>query len=360
MTQTTDPALDIDPERLDEFVGRFATDLGAVLHSATVLVGDRLGLYRAMADCQWLTAEELAERTGTHLRYIREWLSAQAASGYADYDPSSERFRLTPEQAFALTSEDNPLFAPGGLQLASATLADVGLIADAFQSGHGVPWGDHHHDLVEGTLRFFRPNYIGNLTQNWIPALNGVEAKLQSGASVADIGCGCGASTIIMAEAYPASRFVGFDYHEGSIAKARQAAAAAGVADRCRFDVATAKDFEDGGYDLVTVFDALHDMGDPTGVGAHVLDTLAPDGTWMIVEPFAEDRLEDNLNPVGRIFYSGSTMICLPVSRSQKVDAGLGAQAGEARLRTVVTAGGFTRFERVAATPFNLVFEARP
>jgi 2-polyprenyl-3-methyl-5-hydroxy-6-metoxy-1,4-benzoquinol methylase len=360
MTQTTAPVLDIDPERLDAFVGRFAADLGAVLHSATVLVGDRLGLYRAMADCQWLSAEELAERTGTHLRYIREWLSAQAASGYADYDPSSDRFRLTPEQAFALTSEDNPLFAPGGLQLASATLADVGLIADAFQSGHGVGWGDHHHDLVEGTLRFFRPNYIGNLTQNWIPALDGVEAKLQSGASVADIGCGCGASTIIMAEAYPESRFVGFDYHEGSILKARQAAAAAGVADRCRFDVATAKDFEDGGYDLVTVFDALHDMGDPTGVAAHVLDTLAPDGTWMIVEPFAEDRLEDNLNPVGRIFYSGSTMICLPVSRSQEVDAGLGAQAGEARLREVVTVGGFTRFQRVAATPFNLVIEARP
>ena len=360
MTQTTNPPLDLDTQRLEAFVGQFATDLGAVLHCATVLIGDRLGLYRAMADCRWLTAEELAERTGTHPRYVREWLAAQAASGYADYDPSSVRFRLTPEQAFALTSEDNPLFVPGGLQVAASTLADVALTSEAFRRGHGVAWGEHHPDLVEGTLRFFRPNYIGNLTQHWIPALDGVEAKLHSGASVADIGCGCGASSIIMARAYPASRFVGFDYHEGSIMKARQAAVDAGVAERCRFDVATAKDYQDGGYDLVTVFDALHDMGDPTGAAAHVLDTLAPDGTWMIVEPFAEDRLEDNLNPVGRIFYSGSTTICLPVSRSQEVDAGLGAQAGETKLREVVTAGGFTRFQRVAATPFNLVFEARP
>jgi 2-polyprenyl-3-methyl-5-hydroxy-6-metoxy-1,4-benzoquinol methylase len=360
MTQTTSPTEAIDGERLDEFVGRFAADLGAVLHCATVLIGDRLGLYRAMADCHWLTADELAECTGTHLRYVREWLASQAASGYADYDPSTGRFRLTPEQAFALTSEDNPLFAPGGLQVAASTVADVALIAEAFRSGQGMAWGEHHPDLVEGTLRFFRPNYIGNLTQHWIPALDGVEAKLRSGASVADIGCGCGASTIIMARAYPASRFVGFDYHEGSIVKARQAAVDAGVAERCRFDVATAKDFQDGGYDLVTVFDALHDMGDPTGVAAHVLDTLAPGGAWMIVEPFAEDRLEDNLNPVGRIFYSASTTICLPVSRSQEVDAGLGAQAGEAKLREVVSAGGFTRFQRVAATPFNLVFEARP
>ena len=360
MTQTTSPQQEIDPQLLDEFVGRFATDLGAVLHAATVLIGDRVGLYRAMADCDWLTAEELAERTGVHLRYLREWLAAQAASGYAEYDPSSGCFRLTPEQAFALTSEHNPLFAPGGLQVAASSLADVGLIAEAFRTAKGVPWGDHHPDLIEGTLRFFRPNYIGNLTQAWIPALDGVEEKLRRGASVADIGCGCGASTVIMAEAYRESRFVGFDYHEGSIMKARQSAVAAGVAERCRFDIATGKDFEDGGYDLVTVFDALHDMGDPTGVAAHVLDTLAPDGTWMIVEPYAEDRLEDNLNPIGRIFYSASTTICLPVSRSQEVDAGLGAQAGEARLREVVCAGGFTRFRRVAATPFNLVFEARP
>src|SRR5688572_26585371 len=233
MNRTADPAVEqVNQERLGEFVGRFAVDLGAVLHAATVLIGDRAGLYRAMADCRWLTPEELAEGTGTHPRYVREWLAAQAASGYADYDPSSGRFRLTPEQAFALTSEENPLFAPGGLQVAASTLADVSLIVEAFRTGRGVAWGEHHPDLVEGTLRFFRPNYIGNLTETWIPALDGVEAKLRrdGGARVADIGCGCGASTIIMARAYPASRFVGFDYHEGSIVKARRAAAGAGVA----------------------------------------------------------------------------------------------------------------------------------
>ena len=291
---------------------------------------------------------------------MKEWLSAQAASGYAEYNAASGRFRLTPEQAFALTSEDNPLFAPGGIQVAASTLADVGLVADAFRTGRGVGWGEHHPDLFEGTLRFFRPNYIGNLTQRWLPALDGVEDKLKAGTTVADIACGAGASTIIMARAYPASSFLGFDYHEESIAMARKSAAAAGVAERCTFEVATAKEYPGSGYGLVTVFDALHDIGDPTGVAAHVLQTLAPDGAWMIVEPFANDRLEDNLTPVGRIFYSASTTICLPVSRSQEVDAGLGAQAGEARMRQVVTAGGFTSFRRVAETPFNLVFEARP
>lgn len=241
MDRTAGPTVEhVHDERLEEFIGRFAADLGAVLHAATVLIGDRAGLYRAMADCRWLTPEELAEATGTHPRYVREWLAAQAASGYAEYDSSSGRFRLSPEQAFALTSEENPLFAPGGLQVAASTLADVPLIVEAFRTGRGVAWGEHHPDLFEGTLRFFRPNYIGNLTENWIPALDGVEANLRNGASVADIGCGCGASTIIMARTYPASRFVGFDYHEGSIVKARQAAADAGVTDRCRFDVATA------------------------------------------------------------------------------------------------------------------------
>ena len=350
----------LDAIKLEEFVDRFAGDLGAVLHAATVLIGDQLGLYRAMADGRWLTPEELAEATGTHQRYVREWLAAQAASGYTAYDAATSRFRLTPEQAFALTSEENPLFVPGGVQLAAATIADVELIVNAFRTGFGVGWGEHHPDLVEGTLRFFRPNYAGNLVQNWIPAIDGMEEKLRGGARVADLGCGCGASTILMARAYPESAFVGFDYHAGSIARARQDAATAGVEGRCCFEVATGKDFPGRDYDLVTVFDALHDMGDPTGVAAHVLDTLAPRGTWMIVEPFAHDRLEDNLNVFGRIFYSGSTTICLPVSRSQEVDAGLGAQAGEARLRHVVTAGGFRHFRRVAETAFNLVFEARP
>ena len=359
-TESGRPALDPEPARLEEFVGRFVADLGAVLHAATVLIGDRLGLYRAMAHCGWMTADELAEVTGTHRRYISEWLAAQAASGYADHDGASGRFRLTPEQAFALCREDNPVFVPGGLQVAASTVADVDLIAAAFRSGRGVGWGEHHHDLIEGTLRFFRPNYQANLTQHWIPALDGVEDKLRAGTIVADIGCGGGASTLIMARAYPASRFVGFDYHDASIALARAAAASAGLADRCTFEVATAKDYRGAGYGFVTVFDALHDMGDPTGVATHVRETLAPDGTWMIVEPFAHDRMADNLNPVGRIFYSASTTICLPVSRSQEVDAGLGAQAGESRLREVVTAGGFTRCRRAAETPFNLVFEARP
>lgn len=358
-TDTTTTAA-IDEAKFEEFLERCFADLGAVMHAATVLIGDRLGLYKAMSDSRWITPEQLAARTGTDLRYVREWLSAQAASGYADYDAASGRFRLGPEQALALTSEDNPFFAPGGLQAAASTLADLGLISDAFRSGRGVAWGDHHPDLMEGTLRFFRTNYLAHLTQYWLPALDGVEDKLRAGTTVGDIGCGGGASTIIMAKAFPASSFFGFDYHEESIAKARKSAAEADVTDRCTFEVATAKDYPGTHYGLVTVFDALHDMGDPTGAAAHVLDTLAPDGTWMIVEPFAHDSLEDNLNPVGRIFYSASTTICLPMSRAQEVDAGLGAQAGETRLRRVVTAGGFTRFRRVAQTPFNLVFEARP
>jgi len=350
----------VDALKLEEFVGRFASDLGAVLHAATVLIGDQLGLYRAMADGRWVRPEELAEATGTHQRYVSEWLAAQAASGYAVYDAETSRFRLTPEQAFALTSEGNFLSVLGGLQLAAATIADIDLIVNAFRTGFGVGWGEHDPDLVEGTLRFFRSTYATNLVQGWIPALDGMEAKLRGGARVADLGCGCGATTILMARAYPESSFIGFDYHAGSIARARQDAATAGVEDRCCFEVATGKDFPGRDYDLVTMFDALHDVGDPTGVAAHVLDALAPRGIWMIVEPFAHDRLEDNLNVIGRIFYSGSTTICLPLSRSQEVDAGLGAQAGEARLRQVVTAGGFRNFRGVAETAFNLVFEARP
>lgn len=356
---TTQPAT-IDEARLDEFVGRFAGDLGAVLHAATVLIGDKLGLYKAMAGGEPVSAKELAERTGTDERYMREWLSAQAASGYVEYDPAAERFRLTPEQAFALTNEYNPLFAPGGLQVAASTIKDVDKVAGAIRAGKGLAWHEHHHDLFEGTERFFRPNYIGNLIGSWIPALDGVEAKLRAGAKVADIGCGHGSSTIIMAEEYPNSTFVGFDYHEGSIEAARRAAGEAGVADRCTFEVASAKEYPGEGYDFVAIFDALHDMGDPVGAAAHVLRSLKPDGTWMIVEPRAGDRLEDNLNPVGRIFYSASTTICVPASKDQEVGLALGAQAGEVRVREVVTAGGFTRFRRATETPFNLVFEARP
>lgn len=350
----------IDEAKFQAFVERFFADLGAVMHATTVLIGDRVGLYKAMADCAWHTPEQLAEVSGTDPRYVREWLAAQAASGYADYDPTSGRFRLTPEQALALTSEDGPIYAPAGLQAAAGIIADLDRLTDAFRSAQGIAYGEHHPDLADGTLRFFRTNYLSHLTQYWLPALDGVEDRLRAGTSVADIGCGGGASTIIMANAYPASRFYGFDSDERSIATARTAAAEAGVAERCTFQVATAKEYPGTGYALVTAFDALHDMGDPTGAAAHVLDTLTPDGTFMIVEPFASDRLEDNLTPIGRIFYAASTTICLPMSRAQEVDAGLGGQAGEARLREVVTAGGFSRFRRAAQTPFNLVFEARP
>jgi 2-polyprenyl-3-methyl-5-hydroxy-6-metoxy-1,4-benzoquinol methylase len=350
----------IDEDRLNDFAGRFAGDLGAVFHAATVLVGDRLGLYAAMGDSRPVTPAQLAERTGCHERYLAEWLAAQAASGYAEYDAAAGTFRLTEEQAFALTSPDNPLFAPGGMQLAASTFADVGLIAEAFRTGEGVDWGAHDDNLFAGTDRFFRPNYIGNLVDSWLPALDGVVDELETGARVADVGCGYGSSTILMAKAYPDSTFVGSDPHGPSVEAARKAAAEAGVSDRCTFEVATAQDFSGTGYDLVTTFDCLHDMGDPVGAASHIRRSLAQNGTWMIVEPNAGDRLEDNLNPVGRIFYSGSTLICIPNSRSQEVGLALGAQAGEARMRAVVEEGGLTRFRRAAETPFNLVYEVRP
>jgi SAM-dependent methyltransferase len=349
----------IDPQKLDAFVGRFVQDLGAVVHAATVLLGDKLGLYKAMADGVPVTAEELAKRTGTDARYVREWLSAQAASGYVEYDPASVRFRLPEEQAFALTNEWNPLFIPGGLQVAASVIKDEAPILEAFRTGRGVGWHEHCADLFAGTERFFRPGYIANLTSAWLPALEGVQAKLERGARVADVGCGHGSSTIVMAQAFPNSSFIGFDYHAPSIEAANRAAASAGVAARVRFEVAAAKEFPGQGYDLVTFFDCLHDMGDPVGAARHVRETLAPDGTFMIVEPFAHDRLEDNLNPIGRIFYSASTFVCTPASRSQEVGLALGAQAGEARIAKVVREAGFTRFRRAAETPFNLVLEAR-
>ncbi len=353
-------AQSIDQAKLDEFMGRFVGDLGAAMSAALVVIGDRLGLYRAMADGTPVSAEQLAERTGTDPRYVREWLSNQAAGGYVSYDPAAEAFFLTPEQSLALAQEGSPAFVPGAFQVATALTKDEEKIARAFVDGNGVGWHEHHHDLFAGTERFFRPGYAANLVSAWIPALEGVEAKLQSGAHVADVGCGHGASTILMAQAFPRSSFVGFDYHEASVERARAAARDAGLHDRVRFEVAPAKGYPGDGYDLVAMFDCLHDMGDPVGAAAHVLETLDPDGTWLIVEPYAGDRLEDNLNPVGRVFYGASTLVCTPASRDQEVGLALGAQAGEARLREVVTAGGFTRFRRATETPFNLVLEARP
>lgn len=343
--------------KLNAFMEKVVGDMGAAMHAALVVVGDRLGLYQAMADGAWRTPTELAAQTGTAERYVREWLNANAASGYVAYDSVSGRYQLPEEQAFALTTLD----IPGAFHVVSACIKDEPKITEAFRTGRGVGWHEHDPALFCGTERFFRPNYQGNLVTSWIPALTGVREALEAGGSAADIGCGHGASTILMAQAFPRARFFGFDYHPGSVERAREAAQAAGLSDRVTFEVASAKDFPaNGGYDLVAFFDSLHDMGDPAGAAGHVRSTLRPDAVWMIVEPFAHDRPEQNHTPVGRVFYSASTMICTPASLSQELGAALGAQAGEARLREVVTAGGFTRFRRAAETPFNLVLEARP
>ena len=349
----------IDQQKLDAFLGKFVGDLGATIHAGTVVLGEQLGLYKALAKAP-MTSAELAEKTNTSERYVREWLAAQAASGYAMYDPATSRYSLSEEQAFALADEGSPAYIPGAFQLALGALKSVAKIAQVFRSGLGFGWHQHHAWLFEGTEKFFRPGYAANLTASWIPALEGVQAKLGQGARVADVGCGHGASTILMAQSYPRSTFIGFDYHGPSIEWARKSAAAAGVAGRVSFEIAPAKEFPGHDYDLVTMFDCLHDMGDPLGASAHVLKSLRPDGTWMVVEPFANDRVEDNLYPVGRVFYSASTLVCTPCSKAQEVGLALGAQAGEAKLREVVTAAGFTRFRRATQTPFNLIFEARP
>ena len=350
----------INEEKMNELLGRFLGDFGGTLHSAMAVIGDKLGLYKAMAEAGPITSEELAKRTGTTERYVREWLASQAAGGYASYDAATGRFFLSEEQAFALTDENGPVFLPGAFQLALSAVKAEPRISEVFRTGEGVGWHEHDAGLFRGTERFFRPGYAANLLSSWIPALEGVEEKLKAGGRVADVGCGHGASTILMAQAYPKSTFAGFDYHQGSIDYARNKAAEAGVSDRVSFEVAKAKDYPGSDYDFVAFFDCLHDMGDPVGAAAHVLSTLKGDGSWMIVEPFANDKIEDNLNLIGRIFYSASTMLCTPASLSQEVGLGLGAQAGEARIRDVVTSGGFKRFRRATETPFNLVFEARP
>ena len=359
MTTIEQPAV-IDTEKLMGFVFRAVDEVGATLNTALVVMGDRLGLYRALAGAGPLSPAELAERTDTAERYVREWLNAQAAGAYVDYDPDSGRYSLSAEHAVALTDESSPAYLPGFFQIALGSVLDSPRITEAAKTGEGIGWHDHGRDVFDGCERFFRPGYNASLVSAWLPALDGVVAKLQRGATVADVGCGHGASTILMAQAFPASTFTGSDYHEGSIATARQRAAEAGVSDRVRFEVAAASSYSGSGYDLVTMFDCLHDMGDPVGAARHVRQSLSADGTWMIVEPAAGDRVEDNFNPVGRAYYGFSTLLCTPASLSQDVGLALGAQAGESRIRDVVTGAGLNRFRRVSETPFNLVYEARP
>jgi SAM-dependent methyltransferase len=345
-------------DKLNAFVGQFVNDLGAAVHTGMVVIGEKLGLYKALAGGP-MTPAELAAKTKTDERYVREWLSSQAAGGYVTYDADARKFSLNPEQAFALTNEDSPAYLPGAFELALSSLAAVPRIVDCFRTGAGMGWHEHHEGVFHGCEKFFRPGYAANLVSNWIPALNGVEAKLKAGAKVADVGCGKGASTILMAQAYPKSKFFGFDMHDKSIEAARASAKRAGVTN-ATFEVAAAKNFPGKDYDFVAFFDCLHDMGDPVGASAHVRKTMAKDGTWMIVEPFANDDLKDNLNPVGRVYYSFSTLLCTPCSRSQEVAACLGAQAGEKKIGEVTKQAGFSRFRRATETPFNLVYEARP
>jgi SAM-dependent methyltransferase len=351
----------IDQEKLNEFVGKFVSDFGASLHAPTIILGEKLGLYKAMAEAgKEVSAQELASKTGTRERYVREWLAAQAAAGYAMYNASTNKYWLTAEQCFTLADENSPAYLPGAFFIASALFKDEAKIADAFRTGKGVGWHEHDGILFRGTEKFFRPGYVANLVSSWLPALDGVIAKLERGARVGDIGCGHGASTIIMAKAFPNSSFVGYDYHEASIQVARRAAEREGLDSQIKFEVVDAKSFPEENLDLVTIFDALHDMGDPAGAAKHIYRSLNPDGTWMIVEPMAGDTTEENLNPVGRIYYSASTMLCTPASISQEVGLALGAQAPESEIRKVVQSGGFTRFRRATQTPFNRVFEARP
>jgi 2-polyprenyl-3-methyl-5-hydroxy-6-metoxy-1,4-benzoquinol methylase len=350
----------IDQDKLHEFLIKAVVDFGATFNAALIRIGDKLGLYKALAASGPQTSAELAKKTGTAERYVREWLSAQAAGGYVTYDAGAGKFHLSEEQAFAMADDSSPVFLPGAFQVALAAVKAEEQLTERFKTGKGMGWHEHHHELFEGTERFFRPGYAANLVVAWIPSLEGVEEKLKSGGRVADVGCGLGASTILMAKSYPKSEFVGYDYHDKSIETAKQRAKDAGVSDRIRFEVAKAKDYPGKDYDFVTFFDCLHDMGDPAGASAHVRSTLKKDGTWMIVEPNAGDTLEDNLNPIGRAFYGASTLLCTPASLDQEVGLALGAQAGEKRLREVVTSGGFTRFRRATQTPFNLIFEARP
>jgi 2-polyprenyl-3-methyl-5-hydroxy-6-metoxy-1,4-benzoquinol methylase len=361
MTVSTDPAAAaaLDVEKLNVFAGKAVGEISSAVSAALVVIGDRLGLYRALAQSGPVTSHRLAELTFTDERYVREWLANQTAGGYLEYNAESETFLLPPEHASMLADPTSPVYLQGAFQMIAAVFAVEPRITEAFRSGRGFGWHEHDPRMFEGVERFFRPGYNANLVSAWIPALTDVELKLQHGARIADVGCGHGSSSIIMAQAHPQSSVIGFDYHERSIEWARQAAVGAGC-ENASFDVARAQDYPGKSYDLVTFFDCLHDMGDPVGAARHVLNSLSPDGTWMLVEPYANDRLEENLNPIARAYYAFSTTICTPASKAQEVGLGLGAQAGEARIRSVVTEAGFSRFRRAAETPFNIVYEIRP
>ena len=351
---------ELDMDKLHEFVGKMLGDLGGAMSVPTVRIGFRLGLFKALADGGAATASELARRAGGLAeRYVREWALAQVANGYVTYDPAAETFALTPEQTMVFVNKDSPVYLEGAFDIVAAMIEGEPKVEHSFRTGEGVRWGDSAGCLFCATGAFFRPGYVNNVVQAWLPALDGVEAKLKAGAKVADVGCGVGFSTLLMAEAYPASRFVGFDFHAPSIDEARRHAAGHGLEGRVSFEVAEAMTIAEDGFDLVTVFDCLHDMGDPRGAARHIRRILKDDGTWMVVEPIAGDKPEDNFNPVGRLFYNASTMICVPTSLDQEVGEGLGAQAGEAKLSEVIRDGGFSRIRRATEGPFNMVLEAR-
>jgi len=349
----------VDEEKLMDYVHQAVGDFGSILSAALINVGDKLGLFTAMANAGPVTPAALARKTGTTERYVREWMSGLAAAGYVDYSGDG-KYELNEEQAIAFADETSPAYVMGGFQAMLAATRIVPKAVEAFRTGDGIGWHEHDPDLFQGTERFFRPGYAANLVQSWIPALDGADTKLRHGGRAADVGCGFGASTLIMAAAYPKSQFWGFDYHEPSIRHANEAAAAAGMSDRVTFEVASAKEYPGDSFDLVCHFDCLHDMGDPVGAAQYTRQSLKADGHWLLVEPFCNDDVADNLNPIGRVFYSASTLICTPASLSQEVGAGLGAQAGEGRLREVAEAAGFSSFRRATETPFNLVFEGRP
>ena len=350
----------VDPQKLEAFMGKMVTDLSAAMSGPLVILGSKLGFYKGLAEAGPLSSDGLSQRTGIKERYVREWLSAQAASGFVEYNAEAKTFSMTPEQQMALADESSPVFLASAFELVASAYIDEPKITEAFRTGSGFGWHEHHECLFRGTERFFRTSYRASLLSDWLPALDGVVEKLEAGAKVADVGCGHGASTILMAEAFPNSRFVGYDYHEASIHRATEAAAEARASGNISFETASGKDVPNERFDLVAVFDCLHDMGDPVGVASHIRDVMKDDGTFMVVEPFANDDLADNLNPVGRMFYSASTMICTPGSLAQEVGLGLGAQAGEARLTEVLKSAGFSRVRKAAETPFNMVLEARP